>query len=88
VGPVRPWGRVVPMATYETMSFHLDTERLRLRPWVETDAAEFSALLSERGKGTPTVEHIRTAIGELLTATEVTGIALLPIERRDEGDFI
>ncbi|MFD0021751.1 GNAT family N-acetyltransferase [Streptomyces sp. NPDC058382] len=76
------------MATYETMSFHLETERLMLRPWDESDAAEFCALLSERGKGTPTVEHIRTSIAELLTATATTGIALLPIQRRDEGDFI
>ncbi|MDT9690727.1 GNAT family N-acetyltransferase [Streptomyces sp. P9(2023)] len=76
------------MSTYETMSFHLETERLILRPWAESDAAEFCALLAERGKGTPTVEHIRTSITELLTATESTGIALLPIQRRDEGDFI
>ncbi|WP_406864680.1 GNAT family N-acetyltransferase [Streptomyces sp. HUAS MG47] len=76
------------MATYEAMSFHLETERLILRPWAESDAAEFSALLSERGKGTPPVERIRKSIGELLAATEDTGIALLPIQRRDEGDFI
>ncbi|MCY0935659.1 GNAT family N-acetyltransferase [Streptomyces sp. H34-S4] len=76
------------MAMYETMSFHLETERLVLRPWAVSDAAEFCALLSERGKGTPPVERIRTAIAELLTATQSTGIALLPIQRRDEGDFI
>ncbi|MFD5897179.1 GNAT family N-acetyltransferase [Streptomyces sp. NPDC060366] len=76
------------MTTYDTMPFHLETERLILRPWNESDAAEFCALLSERGKGTPTVEHIRTSITELLTATATTGIALLPIQRRDEGDFI
>ncbi|MFD8076815.1 GNAT family N-acetyltransferase [Streptomyces sp. NPDC059718] len=76
------------MSTYETMSFHLETERPILRPWAGSDAAEFSALLSERGNGTPTVERIRTAIAELLTATESTGIALLPIQRRDGGDFI
>ncbi|THA71583.1 N-acetyltransferase [Streptomyces sp. A0958] len=76
------------MPTYETMPFHLRTERLTLRPWAEADAAEFSALLSERGEGTPAVERIRTSITELLTATENTGIALLPIQRRDEGDFI
>ncbi|MFB7586066.1 GNAT family N-acetyltransferase [Streptomyces sp. NPDC056169] len=76
------------MATYETMSFHLETERLILRPWAESDAAEFCALLGERGKGTPPVERIRTAIAGFLTATEETGIALLPIQRRDEGDFI
>ncbi|NGN64357.1 GNAT family N-acetyltransferase [Streptomyces sp. A7024] len=76
------------MPTYRTMSFHLETERLILRPWAESDAAEFSALLSERGKGTRTVEYARTGIVELLAATETTGIALLPIVRREEGDFI
>lgn len=76
------------MSTYETMSFHLGIERLILRPWAESDAVEFRTLLSERGKETPTVEYTRTAIAKLLTATETTGIALLPIQRRDEGDFI
>ncbi|WP_326778058.1 GNAT family N-acetyltransferase [Streptomyces sp. NBC_01445] len=76
------------MSTYETMSFHLETERLILRPWAESDAAELCALISERGKGAPTVEHTRTSIAELLTATATTGIALLPIQRRAEGDFI
>ncbi|GAA2072919.1 GNAT family N-acetyltransferase [Streptomyces albiaxialis] len=76
------------MATYETMPFHLETERLRLRPWDEGDAEQFSALLAERGGERPPVERIRTSIGELLAATATTGIALLPIERRDEGDFI
>ncbi|WP_030546925.1 GNAT family N-acetyltransferase [Streptomyces albus] len=76
------------MSAYKTMSFHLEIERLILRPWAESDAAEFCALLSERGKGTPTVEHIRTAITKLLTETAATGIATLPVQRRDEGDFI
>lgn len=76
------------MPPYETMPFHLETERLILRPWAESDAAEFRDLLTERGNGTQTVEHIRTAITELLTATESTGFALLPVQRRDEGDFI
>ncbi|MEV6012531.1 GNAT family N-acetyltransferase [Streptomyces sp. NPDC051976] len=76
------------MATYETMAFHLETERLVLRPWATSDADDFSALLAERGKGTPTVEYARTGIEELLAATQETGIALLPIQRREEGDFI
>ncbi|MFC8228896.1 GNAT family N-acetyltransferase [Streptomyces sp. NPDC057287] len=76
------------MTSYETMPFHLETERLVLRPWAESDAPEFCALLAERGKGTPEVERIRTSIAELLTATATTGIALLPVQRREEGDFI
>ncbi|MFF5975275.1 GNAT family N-acetyltransferase [Streptomyces sp. NPDC012769] len=76
------------MATYGTMTYHLETERLILRPWDESDAEDFCALLAERGKGKPPVERIRKAIAELLTATEDTGIALLPIQRKEEGDFI
>ncbi|MFJ9058073.1 GNAT family N-acetyltransferase [Streptomyces sp. NPDC102409] len=76
------------MPQYKTMPFHLGTERLVLRPWDDSDAAEFRALLSERGKETPTVGRTRTAITKLLTETETTGFALLPIQRRDEGDFI
>ncbi|WP_406453326.1 GNAT family N-acetyltransferase [Streptomyces sp. NBC_00876] len=76
------------MTTYGTMSFHLETERLILRPWAESDTAELRALRAERGEGTSTFEYTRSLIAKLLTATETTGIALLPIERRDEGDFI
>ncbi|MFE6932019.1 GNAT family N-acetyltransferase [Streptomyces sp. NPDC057699] len=76
------------MSTYGTMPFHLETERLILRPWAESDAAEFCELLAERGDGKPTVEHIRGAIAKLLAATGTTGIALLPVQRREEGDFI
>ncbi|RKS10417.1 RimJ/RimL family protein N-acetyltransferase [Nocardiopsis sp. Huas11] len=76
------------MSTYKTMSFHLETERLLLRPWAESDAEELRALHAERGKGTPTLERARTVITDQLTATPTTGIALLPVVRRDEGDFI
>ncbi|WP_411070093.1 GNAT family N-acetyltransferase [Streptomyces sp. cmx-4-25] len=76
------------MSTYKAMAYHLETERLIMRPWAESDAPEFCALLSERGNGTPPVERIRTAVAKLLAATEETGIALLPVQRRDEGDFI
>ncbi|WP_159944477.1 MULTISPECIES: GNAT family N-acetyltransferase [unclassified Nocardiopsis] len=76
------------MPTYETMPFHLETERLVLRPWAESDADGLRALLAERGNGTPTVEHVRAGIAKRLTETAATGIALLPVQRRDEGDFI
>ncbi|GEB49698.1 MULTISPECIES: GNAT family N-acetyltransferase [Streptomyces] len=76
------------MPAYETMPVHLATERLILRPWSETDAADFRALLAERGNGTPTLERARTGIAELLHTASTTGIALLPVQRRTEGDFI
>jgi RimJ/RimL family protein N-acetyltransferase len=71
-----------------SMSFHLETERLILRPWAESDTEGLRALHTERGNGTPTAEHIRELITKQLAATATTGIALLPVERRDEGDFI
>lgn len=76
------------MNTYGTMSFHLETERLILRPWAVSDAAELRTLRAERGEGTSTLEYTKALIAKLITATETTGIALLPIQRRDEGDFI
>lgn len=81
-------GQSTGTPTYETMSFHLETERLILRPWAESDADELRAPHSERGNGTPTLEHTRTLIAKQLAATATTGIALLPVQRRDEGDFI
>jgi RimJ/RimL family protein N-acetyltransferase len=76
------------MPTYEPMRLYLETERLRLRPWAESDAAALRDLHTERGNGSPTVEDVRAIIAKQLTATATTGIALLPIQRRDEGDFI
>lgn len=76
------------MTPYETMAFHLETERLVLRPWAESDTDDLRALHAERGDGTPTAEYIRTLIAKQLAATAKTGIALLPVQRRAEGDFI
>jgi RimJ/RimL family protein N-acetyltransferase len=76
------------MPAYKPMPLHLETARLRLQPWTESDADELRVLHSERGNGTPTVERAREILEKQLAATAATGIALLPIRRRDEGDFI
>jgi RimJ/RimL family protein N-acetyltransferase len=70
------------------MSFSLETTRLSLQPWVQSDADELRALHSERGNRTPSIEHVRATIAKQLAATATTGIALLPIRRSAEGDFI
>ena len=70
------------------MSVSLETERLTMRLWVESDVDDYRALVAERGDGVPTVENIRGRIATQLAATAQTGIALLPICRRVEGDFI
>ncbi|WP_327289233.1 GNAT family N-acetyltransferase [Streptomyces sp. NBC_01198] len=76
------------MAAYEPMAVHLQTERLRLRPWHEGDAEELRQLYGERGAGVCTVEEARRDIGVLLAKAAESGVALLPVERRREGDFI
>jgi RimJ/RimL family protein N-acetyltransferase len=70
------------------MSFHLETERLIMQPWAESDADALRALHTERGGGTPTLDQTREIIANGLASAAETGIALLPIRRRTEGDFI
>lgn len=70
------------------MVAQLGSERLTMRPWAESDAEDYRALVAERGGTVPTVEEIRERIASQLVATTQTGIALLPIRRRAEGDFI
>lgn len=70
------------------MPLHLETERLTLRPWVEADAPFYSALTAERDDGGFPAQIARERIANQLAKTAQTGIALLPIERRVEGDFI
>jgi RimJ/RimL family protein N-acetyltransferase len=72
------------------MELHLETERLRLQPWAESDAENLCALHGEREglTWTPTVERARQVIAEGLARRVTTGLAVLPIRRREEGDFI
>ena len=85
------------MPIYRPMSLSLETDRLTLRPWAASDVDDYRALVSERdprarpherGHGMPSLENIRNRIATQLAATARTGIALLPIRRRAEGDFI
>ncbi|TDD14388.1 N-acetyltransferase [Kribbella turkmenica] len=84
------------MATYEDLPAELTTERLRMRRWLPSDAAEYRGLWIERdpralrridAEGRPTVDDIRGWLaGNPLAAAP--GLGLLPIERRDTGEFI
>jgi RimJ/RimL family protein N-acetyltransferase len=70
------------------MALHLETERLTLRPWAESDAENHCALAAERGDGVSSLERSRQVITAQMAAPTQTGIALLVINRRDTGDFI
>lgn len=76
------------MSAYEPMAVHLETGRLSMQPWAESDAGDLCAPVAERGGRAPTAERCREAIASSLAKTAVTGLAVLPIRRRDESDFI
>ena len=76
------------MSTYAPMAVHLETERLTLDLWRDTDAADLRALHAERGTGEITLEQAQTTIAARKTDITRTGISLLALRRRDAGDFI
>jgi hypothetical protein len=73
---------------YSPMPLQLETARLSLRPWSESDVDAHRVLVGERGGGMPSVEDNRRMIEDQRAASALTGIALLPVIRRDVGDFI
>ncbi|MEY9877272.1 RimJ/RimL family protein N-acetyltransferase [Streptacidiphilus sp. MAP12-33] len=73
---------------YAPMPLHLETERLRLRPWAETDAQELLDLHAERGTGRSTLERVREWIAQGQARTAETGFALLRIQLRETGEFV
>lgn len=76
------------MPAHRRMSLALGTERLTLRAWADTDAADYLALVTERGDGVPSESEVRGRIATQRAAAATTGVALLAIHRRVEGDFI
>ncbi|GGS89307.1 GNAT family N-acetyltransferase [Streptomyces cinerochromogenes] len=70
------------------MPLQLGTVRLMLRQWTESDIDAHRALVAERGGGMPSIEDNRRMIEDQRAASARTGIALLPVIRRDVGDFI
>lgn len=81
---------------FQPFPHELLTERLRFRPWATSDAEEYRNLWAERDPrsvrvidedGRPTVEDIRGRLATNPMGAE-PGLGLLPIDRREEGDFI
>jgi RimJ/RimL family protein N-acetyltransferase len=70
------------------MPMELETRRLVLRPWTEDDTENYRALVAERDSGPVSVETIQERIATQLASAERTGIALLTVRRRTDGDFI
>jgi RimJ/RimL family protein N-acetyltransferase len=74
--------------SFAPMGLELATERLDLRLWQESDAGWYRELVGERGIPRPTPAAARAKVLEGRETALATGIALLPIHRRVEGDII
>jgi RimJ/RimL family protein N-acetyltransferase len=70
------------------MPMELETERLVLRPWAQGDVEDYRALVAERDTGAVSAETVRERIAGQSAAFERTGIRLMTLRRRAEGDFI
>ncbi|MEV8378078.1 GNAT family N-acetyltransferase [Kribbella sp. NPDC056861] len=84
------------MTAYQDLPAELTTERLRLRRWTPADAEEHRGLWLERdpralrridADGRPTVEEMRDRLRDNPLAA-APGLGLIPIERRDTGEFL
>jgi RimJ/RimL family protein N-acetyltransferase len=76
------------MAPYPPMQTRLATGRLILRPWSVADADWNRALLAERGAPAPTTEEVRERIVHQSDNSVRTGLSLLVVQRRDDGDVL
>ncbi|MCM3618323.1 GNAT family N-acetyltransferase [Sutcliffiella horikoshii] len=73
---------------FKSMEFEIVTKRLYLRMWEESDVSWYRELVGERGGDKPTLEAARDKIILFRERAIESGISLLPICRRDEGDVI
>ena len=79
-------------ATHRPMACHLETERLVLSPLDATDAELYAELINKRGPGArgfgTTVQGANDNLAKLANEAEESGLGLLAVRRRTEGDFI
>jgi RimJ/RimL family protein N-acetyltransferase len=75
-------------ANFKPMEFEMETDRLSLSMWRESDASWYRELVAERGQDMPTPNVARDRVINLRNKALENGIAPLTIRRRDEGDYI
>ena len=60
-------GALLLVPPHQRMSFYLETRRLIMRPWVQSDSEGYRALGAERGRRMPTATAIRENIASQLS---------------------
>ncbi|SFR83245.1 Protein N-acetyltransferase, RimJ/RimL family [Agromyces sp. CF514] len=73
---------------YGPLPFSLETERLRLQLWEESDAAGYRALVGERGDEPPTLDEARAEIRDARERAPERGIHLLTLRVRGTDEFL
>ena len=73
---------------FSAMDFEIITERLYLSMWEESDAPWYRELVGERGVAKPTLEVALKNVISLRERAQESGISLLTIRRKEEGDII
>jgi RimJ/RimL family protein N-acetyltransferase len=73
---------------FSAMNFEITTERLYLSMWEESDASWYRELVGERGVVKPTLEDALKNVITLRERALESGIGLLTIRRKVEGDII
>ncbi|MBS4171718.1 GNAT family N-acetyltransferase [Bacillus sp. FJAT-49736] len=73
---------------FPSMNFEIITERLYMSMWQESDASWYRKLVGERGVAKPTIDVAHKKVISLRDKALETGISLLTIRRKEEGDVI
>lgn len=73
---------------FSSMNFEIITERLYLSMWEESDASWYRELVGERGVAKPTLDAAHKKVISFRDRALESGISLLTLRRKDEGDFI
>ncbi|GLQ57244.1 GNAT family N-acetyltransferase [Devosia nitrariae] len=73
---------------FTPMPLHLETARLTLQPFTQADGAWWRQLVVERNGQMPSADEAREVMGVQEDSAAKTGIALLTVRRRAEGDCI
>lgn len=73
---------------FTPMPLHLETERLTLRPFTQADGVWWRQLVVERVGKMPPAEEAERVMAAQEESPAKTGIALLTVRRRSQGDCI
>lgn len=76
------------MPPFEPFPFSLQTDRLSLQLWEESDAAGYRELVGERGQTNPSLEDAVDEIRDARASAPARGIHLLTLRLKGSDEFL